>query len=82
MLVCAMSLKGKEFFYKANTARKVSKASAQKICDIANKCEFLYSYHPGYVWHIYEVDQYDQAYEYAQFQKFTIRNGIVKSVIR
>lgn len=77
MLVLAMSAKGHEFMYDAKTARKVSKASAQKICDIVNEHKFLYSCHPGCVWHIHEVDKYDRAFDYAQFQSFTIRNGIV-----
>ena len=82
MLVAALSVKGQEFFYKANTARKVSRASGQKIVDIANECQFLFSAYPGHVWYLHEVDQYDVAFDFAQYQKFTIRNGIVKSVIR
>lgn len=81
MLVLAMSKKDKEYLYIARTARQVSKASAQKICDIANENNFLFSCYPGYIWHIHEIDKYDTAFNYAQNQKFTIRNGIVKSVI-
>lgn len=82
MLVAALSQKGHEFMYLPQTARKVSKASGQKICDIANEVNFLFSAHPGYVWHLHEVDQYDAACDFAQFQKFTIRNGVVKSVVK
>lgn len=81
MLVIAMSKENKEFLYIARTARQASRASAEKICKIANENKFLFSCYPGYVWHVHEVDQYDTAFAYAQNQKFTIRNGIVKSVI-
>lgn len=80
MLVLAMSKKGSEFLYNPKTACKVSKASAKTICDIVNKCQFAYSKYPGSVWQIHEVDKYDTAFDYAQYQKFTIRNGIVKYV--
>lgn len=79
MLVLAMSLKNQEYLYKARTARKVSKASAETICKIVNEYKFLYSCHPGYVWAVHEVDKYDSAYDYAQLQDFTIRKGIVKA---
>ena len=80
MLVLAMSKKDSEYLYIARTACKVSKASAKTICDILNKCQFAYSKHPGSVWYIHEVDKYDTAFDYAQYQKFTIRKGIVKYV--
>lgn len=81
MIVIAMAKKNAEFIYISRTARQVSKASAEKICNIVNECEFLYSCYPGYVWRVHEVDKYDSAFDYAQNQKFTIRNGIVKSVV-
>lgn len=77
MLVLAISTKGHEFFYDARTAHKVSKAAAEKIRDICN--EYKFRLKDGETWFLHEVDQYDTAYEYAQFQKFTIRNGIVKA---
>ena len=81
MLVLAMSKENSEFLYVARTARQVSRASAEKICKIANENKFLFSCYPGYVWHVHEVDQSDSAFDYAQSQKFTIRGGIVKSVV-
>ena len=77
MLVLALSKVGKEYSYLPKTARQVSKTSAQKICDVANEYKFLFNNHSGYHWHIHEVDRYDIAYDYAQYQKFTIRKGIV-----
>lgn len=79
MLVLALSKEGQEFIYLPRTARQVSKKSAATICKIVNEYKFLFSCHPGYKWHIHEIDKYDRAYESAMVQKFTIRNGIVKS---
>lgn len=76
MLVIAKAVKGKEFFYKASSARKVSKKSAKVICDICNK--YNYQLQAGEIWHIYEIDKYCNAYDYAQFQQFKIYKGIVK----
>lgn len=78
MLILAITQSGKEFFYNAKSAHAVSKKSGEKIRDICNKCG--YKLKPGAIWHIYEIDKYSYAYDYAQFQKFTIRNGIVKDV--
>ena len=75
MKVIAKAIKGQEFFYNARSARKVSERSAKVILDIVN--EYRFQLKENEVWHIYDVDQYDAAYDYAQFQSFTIRNGIV-----
>ena len=75
MTILAKTRAGKEFLYNAASARKVSKASAQKICDIVNENGFLLK--DGELWHIYNIDKYDTAYNYANFQSFTIRKGIV-----
>ena len=75
MKVIAKSIKGKEYFYKPETARKVSNRSAVTILNVLN--EMKWRLEENEVWHIHEVDQYDNAYYYAQRQAFTIRNGIV-----
>lgn len=77
MLVIAKSVKGKEFLYKANTARKVSARSANTILSVLNEMKWRLS--DDEVWHIHEVDEYDNAYWYAQRQAFTIRNGVVSA---
>ena len=77
MFILAKSEKGKEFFYNAKSARKVSKASAKTICDALNKIGW--NLKENEVWHIHEVDKYDIAYEYGMFQSFTIRNGVIKA---
>lgn len=77
MKIIAKAIKGQEFLYNARSARKVSARSADKICAIVNEHKFLLGSADNEVWHVYDVDQYDQAYDYAQYQTFTIRNGIV-----
>ena len=75
MFILAKSVKGHEFLYTASTAHEVSKASAKKIESIVNLAN--YKLKDNETWFIHEVDKYDTAYDYAQFQKFRIRKGIV-----
>jgi len=77
MKVIAKTIKGKEFCYNARSARKVSERSAEKILKIVNDHKFLLNTEKGEIWHIYDIDQYSVAYDFAQNQAFTIRNGIV-----
>ena len=77
MKVVAISVKGQEFFYSASSAHKVSERSADTICRILNKVGYMLNSEDK-VWHIHTVDQYDMAYQYAEYQHFTIRNGRVK----
>jgi len=82
MLVLAQSVKGKEFIYKPETARKVSKASANYIMDIVNQYHFMLEENSNYTWCLHEVDEYDSAYYYAQFRSFTVHNGIVTARVK
>lgn len=75
MKVIAKSVKDHEYLYSAQSARKVSARSAEKILKVLN--EMKWNLKENEVWHIHEVDQYDNAYYFAQYQSFTIRNGIV-----
>lgn len=75
MKVLAKTIKGQEYLYSARSAHKVSARSAKTILDIVN--EYRFQLKENEVWHIYDVGQYDAAYDYAQFQSFTIRNGVV-----
>ena len=77
MKVLAKTIQGREFMYSARSARKVSARSAQYILDIVNQHGFLLDKEKGEIWHIYDVDQYDAAYDYAQYQAFTVRKGVV-----
>ena len=75
MKVIAKSIKGREFLYDASSARKVSERSAEKILKVVN--DMRWTLKDNEVWHIHDVDSYDNAYYYARNQAFTIRNGIV-----
>jgi hypothetical protein len=66
--------------YNPRSARAVSARSAAAILEIVNKHNFQIDPEKSEVWHVYDVDQWDRAYEIAQYQKFTIRNGIVKAI--
>jgi len=76
MIILAKALKGQEYLYNAKSAHRVSIAAAETIKDVLNAT----SYHlkPGEVWHIFNVDHYDNAFVYASEQAFTRRNGIIK----
>lgn len=75
MKVIAKTHPGREFAYITRSARKVSERSAEKILAIVNACKW--DLKDGEIWHLYDVDKYDTGYDYAQYQSFTIRNGVV-----
>lgn len=77
MLVIAKSIAGREFIYNAASARKVSKSSAETILKVLN--DMRWRLKDGEIWHIHEVDEYDNAFYYAQRQAFTIRKGVVSA---
>lgn len=68
MYILAITRTGQEFAYKTKSAHAVSKASREHIRDDLNSIR--YKLNDGEAWHIYEVDEYDQAYDFAQEQKF------------
>lgn len=82
MTIIAKTRIGREYMYIPRTARKVSKKSAHVICDIVNQYKKLLDTAENECWHVYEIDQYDLAYDFAKYQSFTMRNGIVKAVNR
>ncbi len=77
MLVIAKSKAGHEFIYNAASARKVSARSAETILKVLN--DMRWRLKDGEIWHIHEVDEYDNAFYYAQRQAFTIRKGVVSA---
>ena len=77
MKIIAKTRAGQEFLYDAMSARRVSARSADYICKVVNEYKFLLGTDPAECWHVYEIDQYDKAYYYSCFQRFTVRNGIV-----
>lgn len=80
MTIVAKSKKGHEFLYNPKTAHKVSKASAKDICKALNDYKFEIYDDDDEVWFIHEVDQYDNAFQYAEWQAFTRRNGAIRRV--
>ena len=77
MTVLAKSVKGQEFFYNARSAHFVSERNAKAICKMLNELRYLLD-KDNEVWFIHEVDQYDNAYYYAQDQRFTLYKGMLK----
>ena len=80
MLILAISCKGQEYLYKKSTAHKVSKASANKICQALNTVK--YKLNDNEVWHIHEVYGYEDAAVYAEGQEFKIYRNNLREVIR
>ena len=63
--------KGREFLYSAASAHHVAtKKAAAIIADELNKID--YDLKAGQVWRLMECDKYNTAYDYAEFQKFTL----------
>ena len=78
MKIVAISVQGQEFLYKARTSHRVSERSSETICELLNKVR--YQLGNGEVWFIHEIDRYDNAYDFALNQKFTLRMGTLKEV--
>ena len=79
MKIVAKAMEGKEFLYNPKSAHKVSVNSGLDIMSILNMVR--YDLKDGETWFLYDIDQYDvRPYEWANRQRFTIRNGIVKRV--
>lgn len=73
MIIIARTRKGEEFQYSYASAHRVPKSSARKICDALNRAQ--YGITPEQIWHVYEIDKYDIAYDFAEHKRFGIRNG-------
>ena len=76
MVVIAITIKGQEFIYNASTAHKVNEKKADIAIKVLNEARYKIDKNAGEVWHKYSVDKYDRAYDYAQFQRFTVGNKI------
>lgn len=73
MHIVAITTTGKEFFYNGRTAHKVPRTKADKIADALNAARYGLKY--GQAWHVYEIDIYDAAIEYAVCQSFSTTKG-------
>lgn len=79
MKILARSEKNREYLYIPSSARAVSAKNAVTICDRLNAAG--YKLLAGEIWHIHDVDQYDTAYYYARYQRFTIRSGKIYDTV-
>lgn len=69
MKIVAITNNGQEFLFKVKTAHKVSNAGAEKICKILNHIKYQLKASTE-KWWVYDIDQYDMAYDYATMQDF------------
>lgn len=73
MKIVALAKKGAEFMYRSATAHAVPEKRAAEIAAALNLVN--YKTDPGLVWYVYDVDQYDDAFQVAVEQKFFFRDG-------
>ena len=70
MTIIARTIKGQEYLYSIGSAHAVTNSKAEQIRDILNAHE--YGITPEQTWWIYEISEYDRAYDYAMYQRFTL----------
>ena len=81
MIVLAIAVKGQEFLYRSDSAHEVSKASADVICKALNDANYLLK--DGEVWHKFtDIGPYNNAWAFAQTQKFTRYKNRIRVVRR
>jgi len=73
MKVIAKSAEGHEYYYSASSAHKAPVKRVNEICKALNLVR--YQLKDGEVWYVHDVDEYDAAYDYAQFQSFGFNKG-------
>ena len=76
MVVIAITIKGEEFIYNASTAHRISEKKADIAIKALNEAGYKIDKNAGEIWHKYTIDKYDTAFNYAQFQRFTVGNKI------
>lgn len=78
MKVLAITTRGSEYLYSYRTAHKVNARKAQAIADILNEKRYML-HDDAHIWHVYEIDQYDNAYVFASDQEFRAgKRGIIR----
>ncbi len=68
MKILAKTIAGNEFIYSASSAHKVNAKNAEKIASCLNQVGFLLK--GDEIWHVYEVEDWENAYLYAETQSF------------
>ena len=77
MVVVAIAVKGREYLYSAKTAHKVNAKKAVKIAEMLNAAAFKID--AGHVWHVFEIDAYDDASVWAADQEFQLgKRGLIR----
>ncbi len=80
MKVLAITNNGTEFVYMPRSAHKVAQNKIDFVLDVLNKHRFMLT-SDTQKWYAYEIDEYDSAYDYAQYQRFSVsKSGQVKRV--
>lgn len=78
MKVLAITRNEQEFIYNAKSAHRVAQNKAKYVLDVLNKYRYLLK-DDSEKWFIYDVDEYDKAYAYSAYHRFSVsKNGIVK----
>lgn len=80
MYITAIAKKGQEFLYDYTTAHKVSKRSAETIKNMLNNANYLIVDETKQTWHVFEIDNYSRAIDYATYHRFSLRKGILKRI--
>ena len=78
MKVLAITRNGQEFIYNAKSAHRVVQNKAKYVLDVLNKYRYLLK-DDSEKWFIYDVDEYDKAYAYSAYHRFSVsKTGVVK----
>lgn len=76
MFIVAKTNKGTEYLYDVLSSHKVSKAAKNIICNSLN--DNKYNIKNNEIWHIYEIDKYDNAYDVASYQEMKLYKNRIR----
>lgn len=77
MKVLAITRNEQEFIYNAKSAHRVAQNKVKYVLDVLNKYRYLLK-DDSEKWFVYDVDEYDKAYAYSAYQRFSVsKTGIV-----
>lgn len=78
MTILAITTENYEYLYSTRTAHKVNAKKARRIADTLNAKRY-HLRDAAHKWHIYEIDQYDDAYIWASDQCFELgKRGLIR----
>lgn len=77
MKILAITKDGSEFIYSAKSAHRVAQNKIAYVLGVLNKHRYLLK-DDSEKWFVYDVDEYDKAYAYSAYQRFSVsKTGIV-----